>query len=179
MPEINIREKTPIVWADLTDYSSAISGLTRTAQIDLTGITNGLARQGAQVNLGNLRFHEYLIAVGLEFLTTATPAERANLYFGQSFAAGGRPGDLGAADADYAPTNPDLAAGLGQLGDPFPFVLDDKIEADGIQFQFVGRILTPLQFIIPVLHLDTATADLFTDAVEMFIALIPLTPESQ
>ena len=183
MPEIPMIQKTPVVWADTTDYSSAISSLIRTAQLDLTGILAGAAREGAQVNLGTNRAHEYLIFVGLEFAAAAVIAagEKANIYFGQSSSsnpANGNPGELTGVDADYAPANPNLEAGLQTLGRKFDMTLDDRVTPE-IQFQMIGRIITPMQFIIPTIRLATATAVLHTDAVECLIALLPLLPESQ
>jgi len=183
MPEIPMKQLTPIVWADTTDYSSAISGLARTAQIDLTGVVAQAAREGAQVNLGVNRAHEYLIFVGLEFAAAAVieAGEKANIYFGQtptSTPANGNPGELTGVDADYAPANPNLEAGLQTLGRKYDMTLDDRV-TPLIQFQMIGRILTPLQFIIPTIRLATATAGLHTDAVECLIALCPILPESQ
>ncbi len=183
MPEIPMIQKTPVVWADTSDYSSAISSLIRTAQIDLTGIVAGAAREGAQVNLGTNRAHEYLIFVGLEFAAAAVieAGEKANIYFGQtptSTPANGNPGGLTGVDADYAPTDPNLEAGLQTLGRKFDMILDERVTPE-IQFQMIGRILTPLQFIIPTLRLATASAGLHTDAVECLIALAPILPESQ
>lgn len=192
MAEIPMKAKTAIVWADTTDYLSTISGLARTAQIDLTGIANGAARQGQKVDLTTLRAHEYLVFVGLELAAAAAivAGERANIYFSQSSivtAANANPGGVTGVDGVFAPTDPNLDAALSAIAglkgeNKFDFVFDERVTAappGGVQYQAIGRILTPLQFISPVIRLATASADLHTDAVEMFIALLPLLPESQ
>ncbi len=181
--ETQMKQKTPIVWANSGDYVSTISGLVRTAQINLTGILNAEAREGAQVNLGTNRFHEYLIFMGIEFLAANPPTEgeAVNLYLPGSTSgtpANANPGGLTGADADYAPTNPDLAAGLATLGEKFVMTLDDRA-ATSVQYAVLGRLLTPLQYIIPVVHSEAATGLFHTDAIQMFVALIPLTPEAQ
>lgn len=191
--EILMKQKTPIVWADLTDYSSVISGLTRTRQIDLTGILNGAAREGQMADLGVDRFHEYLIAVGIEYLNSAPPTEGefCDFYFAQSVqdiaTANVFPGGVTGVDGVYNPAFPNLAAGLATLGPKFQLTLDDRVDTDtpGVQYGIprdsngIGRLITPLRYIVPVFVNSAATGDLFTDAVEMFITLIGITPESQ
>ena len=117
----------------------------------------------------------------MEFLNAPTSGEFGDYWFPSSFSgtpANANPGGLTGVDAAYAPTNPDLAAGLATLGTKYQLTLDDRITGE-IQFGFIGRLITPMQYVIPVFRNNCATADLHSDAVEMLIALIGIIPEAE
>lgn len=180
--EIPIKEKTAVVWADTTDYSSTISGLARTAQIDLTSLANAAARQGAKVDLTVLRAQEYLVFVALEFAVAPASTNQINIYFSQSSSAtAGNANEGGASGADAAYTGTagdslDDSLKAVKLG-PFPFIVTSDATTT-VQYQLVGKISTPMRYLSVIVDNNSGQA-LVADAVEMFIALIPLIPESQ
>ena len=94
---------TPIVWADTTDYSSSLSGYTRTAQIDLTSLASAAARQGDKVDFGATRAAKYAVFVGIEMDVAPTAGAVIEFWLSCSFSAtAGTGNDGGASGADGA-----------------------------------------------------------------------------
>ena len=101
--EVLVKDGTPKVWADTTDYSSTGSGFTRTDQIDLTSLANGAARQGAKGDLGATRAARYSVTVGIEFDVAPTAGVEVEVYWSSSFSATAGTGNAGGASgADAA-----------------------------------------------------------------------------
>ncbi len=180
--EIQQKDITAILWADTTDYSSTISGLARTAQIDLTSLGAGAARQGVKVDLGANRYEEYDVFVGIEAATAFTSGEIVSFYLGESSSAtagNANPGGLSGTDAAYTGTAGDsLADSLKQL--KFMGALIGTADATTtVMYQRVGTLFTPMRYVMPVAFNESAADALVADAVEMFIALLPRTPEVQ
>ena len=173
------------VWADTTDYSSTVTGLARTAQIDLTSLASGSARQGAKADIsGSVAAsrmpNRYLLFVGMEFASAPTSQETIDLYWAgspSSTAGNANPGGASGSDAAYTGTSGDsLDDSLLQL----QFLASLVATADAsttVQYQsFIVTI--PNQYGMPIAVNNTSVA-LHSDAVEMLIALIPLVDEAQ
>lgn len=180
--EIQNKDIAPIVWANSVDYSPTVSGLSRTAQIDLTSLGTGAARQGAKVDLGANRYFTYDVFIGTEYATATTPGELVRVYFGESSNStpgNANPGGLTGIDAVYTGTAGDtLANSLKQL--LFAGSLITTSDATTIvQYQKIGVLNTPMRYVIPVCRNDAGSDIFVADAIEMFIALLPRTPEIQ
>ena len=182
MPDdILIQTGTAVVWADTTDYSSTVTGLARTDQLDLTSLAAAAARQGAKADLGATRADFYHVYAGIEFAVAPTSADLLAIYLGFSpsaTAGNANPGGLSGADAAYTGTTGDsIDDSVLQLKGPFRF----SPTADAttvVQYQYVGEIWRPERYCSPLVY-NTADQALVADAVEMLIALIPINLESQ
>ena len=178
-----VKTGTATVWSDTTDYSSTVSGLARTHQIDLTGLIAGTARQGAKADLGATRAFKYNVLVAVEFVGTSgtLSGEEVKFYFAFSpsaTAANANPGGASGADAAYSGTAGDsLADSVAQLelaGSLFTTTDDTTV----VQYQKVGEIFASGRYVSPVV-INDATGNLVADAVEMYIALEPIIDEFQ
>ena len=180
---IKVTEDTAIVWADTTDYSSTITGLVRTDQIDLTSVLAGAARQGAKKDFGVTRADLYEIFVAIEFASASVSSEVVSIYHAGSpsaTAGNANPGGTSGADAGYTGTAGDsLADSLKQL-----ILLGNLITTSDntttVQYGTIGFIPGSkiLRYGMPVVFFDT-TGDAVADAVEMLIAYIPVNPDIQ
>jgi hypothetical protein len=174
---IKITEQTPLVWADTTDYSSTVSGLARTAQIDLTSVSSAAARQGAQADLGATRWPQYVVSVAMEFASGTVSGETVDIYWAGSpsgTAANANPGGTSGSDAAYTGTAGDsLADSVKQL----TFIGSLVTTSDNttvVQYGNVGVLFgdSMLRYGMPVV-VNNSTGALVGDAVEMYVALTP------
>ena len=173
---IRIQQGTPIVWANTTDYSSTVSGLVRTHQIDFTSLASGAARQGAKADLGATRAAVFNIFLGLEFAVAPSSGEVLPCYLAQSpspTAGNANPGGTSGADALYTGTPNDSLDDsiklLTRIGD-FIVTFD---ATTFVQYMQLPPIIEPLRYVFPVVH-DQSGQALVADAVEMFFAMIPI-----
>ena len=180
--EILIKNSTPVVWADTTDYSpSAGTIYTRTDQIDLTSIADTAARQGAKVNLGATRASAYRIRFCPEL--NVAPASGAAIYvyfaFSNSATAGlDNPTGITGADAAYTGTTGDsIVDSVKQLVGPFTYVCTSDVAPISLPMD-IGILYPTQQYVTPVVWNESGQA-LEGDAVEMFLAAIPIITESQ
>ena len=180
--EILLKNDTAIVWADASDYSPAAGvTYTRTAQIDLTSLATAEAREGAKVDLTATRAPSYRVRFCPELNVAPASGATIEIYFGfsNSGTAGvDNPGSLTGADADYTGTTGDTVGDtVKQLVGPFVYVCTSDL-AD-ISLPMDIGILNPTQrYIVPVV-LNSSGQALEGDAVEMYLALIPIIPEVQ
>ncbi len=176
--EILVKDGTPVCWADTTDYNSAGSGITRTHQIDLTSIANGAAREGAKANLGATRAARYAVLVGIEFDVAPTAGQTVEFYWSCSYsstAATGNTGGAAGADQAYKAAEEDeWKKQLLLLG----VLVATNDAATTVQRQLVGIFCPPTRYGMPVVVNKSGQA-FEGDAVEMYVALIPITDEVQ
>lgn len=176
--EVLHKSGTPIVWADTTDYSSTASGYTRTAQIDLTSIAANAARQGDKVDLGATRAARYAVYAGIEMDVAPTAGLTVQFFWSSSFSAtAGTGNDGGASGADgayKAGEEDEWASQLLRLG---TMVLTNDA-ATTVQRQFLGFFTPPNRYGMPVV-VNKGGQAFEGDAVEMYIALVPIVDEIQ
>jgi len=184
MPDVTVEMGTPVCWADTTDYSSTNSGISRTHQIDLTSLADGDARQGAKADLTANRAPSYAVKVCLEFDVAPTAGEMVHVYWSSSYdSTAGTGNDGGAsvtgADADWDPggaaeaDREEYARHLTWIGS-FAAAAD---AATTYQVAMINRdFYPPTRYGQPVVFNQSGQA-LEGDAVEMYIALIPNTPD--
>jgi hypothetical protein len=176
--DFTVADGTPICWADETDYSNTNSGIDRTDQIDLTGLVNNDARQGAKVDLEATRPQAYAVKVCLEFDVAPTAGSPVYIYWSSSYSdTAGTGNDGGAAstgaDADWDPAGAseddrdEYARHLTLIG-VFSAGADATVQVAMINPSFVP----PTQYGFPIVY-NKAGQALEGDAVEMYIALIP------
>lgn len=179
--EILQKSGTAVVFADVTDYSSTISGLARTDQIDLTSLAAGAARESDKADFGSVRAHLFAVYVGIEFAVAPVSLEAVDFYLAQSpsaTAANANPGGTDGADSAFTGTAGDsLDDSLRQL----TYLGSLSVTADAttlVQYQRIGTAANIMRNCSIVVDNNTAQA-LVADAVEMFVAFIPLITESQ
>jgi len=180
---VKVTEQTPIVWANSSDYSSTVSGLTRTDQIDLTSIASAGAREGTQKDMEATRWTEYKVSAAFEFASGTVSGETVDIYWAgspQSTATDANPGGITGTDADYTGTAGDsLTDSLKQL----IFIGSLVTTSDNttvVQYANVGTLSGSgiLRYGAPVV-VNNSTGALVSNAVEMYIALTPIAPDVQ
>lgn len=185
--EILTKLGTAFVWANSGDYSSTVSGLVRTEQLNLTSIagtdTTAAARQGTKDDLGATMAAQFRILVAIEFTAAPTPGGLVNFYWAGSpitTAANANPGGTSGADAAYTGTAGDtLTNSIKQLR----YLGSLVATADAttvVQYQEIGTITAEElgRFGMPVVH-NLCDQAFVADAVEMYFALVPVIDESQ
>lgn len=183
--EILIKDGTPIVWADETDYAGGSQvGGTRTHDLDLTDLLFTAARQGVKADLGATRARKFAITLAVEFKTGEAPEsqETVDLYWGPSgsgTAGTANQGGLVGTDAAYTGTAGDsLADSLLQLD----FIGSISLTADavGVVQRQTFVFSPPTRWGQPVVHNNTDAEDLnAADAEEMYVRMVPIIDESQ
>lgn len=176
--QILVENGTPIVFADATDYSGTNSGYTRTAQIDLTSLATTDSRQSDKVDLGATRAAVYSVRVGFEFDVAPTAGNTVEYYWSASTsgtAGTGNDGGCSGADGAYkAGEEAEWQKQLILLGT----LVATNDAAPTVQMQTIGRFAPPERYGQIVVYNGSGQAA-EGDAVEMFVALIPLIDEVQ
>lgn len=172
---------TAIVFANTTDYSSTVSGLARTDQIDLTSLASGAMRQSAKADFGATRARQYRVAVAIEFAVAPASGESVDFYLAASpsaTAANANPGGVSGSDAAYTGTAGDSADdSLKQLR----YIGSLVATADAttvVQYQEIGIISDLMRYNSIVVD-NNASQAFHSDAVEMFVAFIPIIDDVQ
>ena len=176
--EILNKEGTPIVFADATDYQATASGFTRTAQLDLTSLANGAARQSDKVDFGATRARLWAVRVGIEFDVAPTAGNEVEFYLSASVSAtAGTGNDGGASGADgtyQAGSEDEWKRQLLFLGS----LVATADAATVVQYQTVGYFTPPHRY-GSVVVVNKSGQAFEGDAVEMFVALVPIIDEVQ
>ena len=185
MADQTLEMGTPVCWADSADYNNTNSGIDRTHQIDLTSLADDAARQGAKADLGANRAPSYAAIIGIEFDVAPTAGEIVWVYWSSSYSSGAGTGNTGGAastgaDAAWAP-------GGGAIADRLEYVQHLtsigmlSAAADAATVYQIACInpsfCPPTRYGFPIVLNESGQA-LEGDAVEMFIALIPQTPDA-
>lgn len=176
--QILVENGTPVVFADSTDYSSTNSGYTRTAQLDLTSIANGAARQSDKVDLGATRAARYAVRVGIEMDVAPTAGTTVEFYWSASAsgtAGTGNSGGASGADGAYKAGEEDEWKKQLMLLGVLVLTAD---AAPTVQIQTVGLFAPPERY-GQVVVVNEGGQAFEGDAVEMFVALVPLIDEIQ
>ncbi len=174
-----VQTGTPVVFADTTDYSSAGSGYTRTAQIDLTSLADTKARQSDKVTLPATRGARYRVRAGIEFGASApTAGEAIYFYWSESHsstAATGNDGGCSGSDAAYQDSSESEWLKQLTLIGVFSTTNDG---AGTVQIQTAGEFTPGSQYGQLVVWNEAGQA-LDSDATNMFVALIPIEDGSE
>ena len=167
---------TPIIWADETDFP----GWSGDNQLDLTGLANGAARQGAKGDLGEKRAQLYALDVWLEYAVAPVSGTTMDIYWAASphaTAATQNPGGTSGSDAAYTGTAGDsLNDSLKQL--QFLGSCALTLDATAVVQRFTFIVSFPHRYGMPVFDNNGGQA-LHSDAVEMAFIVSPLIPEIQ
>lgn len=177
--EVLVKSGTPVVFADATDYSPTNSGYTRTAQIDLTSIANGAARQSEKVDLGATRAAGFAVRVGIELDVAPTAGNQIEFYWSASIsgtAGTGNDGGASGADAAYqAGSEDEWKRQLLLLG----VLVCTADAAPVVQLATINAYFQPPTRYGSVVVVNKSGQALEGDAVEMFVALTPVVDEIQ
>lgn len=178
--EILVKSGTPVVWADVTDYSSSGSGFTRTHQIDLTSLASAAARQGEKADLGATRPASYSVLVGFELDVAPTAGTAIDVYWSASFSGtagtGNTGGGSGADGAYKAGEEAEWVRQLIRIGT----LTTTADAATTVQRGCINdAFVPPTRYGFPIV-LNRSTGQAFEgDAVEMYVALVPNVDEIQ
>lgn len=178
--EILVKQGTAVCWADTTDYSATNSGIARTHQIDLTSLASTKARQGAKADLGATRSAGYAVIVGIEMDVAPVAGTVVAVYWSPSYDSTAGTGNAGGASgADEAYKDGEESEWVQQLihiGD----VVMTADAATTVQVQCVNPyFMPPTRYGMPVVYNQNTLQAFEGDAVEMFVAFVPVTDESQ
>jgi len=178
--EILYKMGTPICWADTTDYSSTGSGITRTAQIDLTSLATTKAREGARVDLTASRAPFYAVILGIEMdVGTSIAGKTIDVFWSCSFSGTAATGNTGGASgSDGAYKDSEEAEWVKQLTPVGSLTLTDDA-ATVVQRQQIATFSPPTRYGQPVVWNNSTGQAMEGDAVEMYLAFIPIIPEGQ
>jgi hypothetical protein len=181
--KIEVRRNTPIVFADYDDYTGTASGYVRTNQIDLTSLANNAARQGDKQDMSGLRDTDWIVMVAIEFDVAPASGAEVKFYWANSphgTAENANPGGCSGNDSAYNGTGGDsIEDSLEQL-DFIGALVCTNDAATTVQYQKIGIIKGAEieRYGIPVV-LNKSGQAFEGDAVEMYIALVPMTNEIQ
>jgi hypothetical protein len=177
--EVLVKDGTPVVWADTTDYNSAGSGFTRTHQLDLTSIADGAAREGAKADLGATRAAAYSVHVGFEVDVAPTAGNPISVYWSSSYSSTAGTGNAGgAAGADQAYKAGEEAEWAKQLI-LIGVLACTNDAATTVQRQCINNCFSPPERYGMPIVLNGSGQALEGDAVEMYVALVPIVDEVQ
>lgn len=174
--EVLQKTGTQKVWANAAEFGNV--PWNDDYALDLGGLANAGARQGAKGDLGATRAAQYAVRVCVELDVDLTAAGTIEVYWSTSpsgTAATGNTGGASGSDADYtAGVNSQLEhlMLLGILA--LPVTCDANIGYDGI----IGYFTPPDQYGMPVLVNKSGQA-LEAVADLMYVALIPIVDEIQ
>lgn len=176
--EILVKNGTPIVWADSTDFGG--SPIARTDQIDLTSLGSGAARQGAKVDLGATRAARYDVTLRVEFDVAPSSQDVVSLWWAASpsaTAGTANPGGVSGSDAAYTGTGGDsLADSILQLTHIGNLVCTSDAATTVQQQAFI--FFPESRYGTPVVY-NEADQAFEGDAVEMSIIFMPVIDEVQ
>lgn len=174
--DILVKDGTPTVWANSGDYSSTVSGLVRTLQIDLTSVADTEAREGAKADLGEKRAAGFTVYAGIEMAVAPASKTLVEFYWAESPSAtpgNANPGGTSGVDGDYTGTAGDS---LADSVAPLYYIGALVMTADAtavVQYGRVGALGLVSRYGSIVVKNETGQA-FMTDAVEMFVALVPI-----
>ncbi len=177
--------RTPLVWANLTDYAG--DGGTRTHQLDLTTLTTGTARQGdkADISTGGSAVsgkfaRRYIMTARIEVGVAPQDGETIDFYWAASLsntATTANPGGTTGSDAAYTGTAGSLLEeSLLQLQYLGSLMLTNDASTVIQQQSFL--VTLPLRYGMPVVYNNTSQS-LEADAIDMSITFTPLEDEVQ
>jgi hypothetical protein len=174
---ILVQNGTAIVFADATDHAPATANNlgTRTAQLDLTGVADGAARQSDKVDLGATRAELYEVHAAIEIAATPTAGDVIEFWWAPSVsgtAGTANPGGVSGADAAYAGYSSNMAAAIKQLQFIGDFVCTTQATGT-IQQARVGAFRPKHRYGTLVVRNESGAA-LHSDAAECSVLLSPL-----
>ena len=174
--EVLIKDGTPIILADTTDYTSA--GGDRTDQIDLTSLGAATARQSDGISFTTPRSDVMSMFVGCEFTGTVVSGGTVDYYIGFSPTTSVRPGGLTGLDSSYAGTAGDsLDDTLKQL-DYIGSLVVTSDSSGTPQYGQVG-VFRPVEINGAVVVDNNTTVAFIDDAAETFVRISTLPTEVQ
>lgn len=173
---------TPIVVANLADYTNSQGLGARTDQINLTSLSAGAARQSDKIDFTANIDLEYVLSAAVEWASAPTAGETVDFYIGWSSSATAgtnNPGGLGGADAAYTGYSANLDESLKQL--QYIGSMIATVQATGtVQIDTAVATFTPrLRYGTLVVVNNSALDGFHTDAAETAVALTPLVTQIQ
>lgn len=174
--EVLVKSGTPVVWAASAEYGNV--PYTDNYEMDMGGLANGGAWQGAKGDFGATRAAQYAVRISIELDVDLSSAGTIEVYHSSSpsgtAATGNTGGASGANEAYTAGANSQLEhlmlVGILAL----PASCDADIAYDGI----VGYISIPERYGMPVVVNKSGQAFEAT-ADKIYVAYLPVIDEIQ
>lgn len=177
--EVLVKSGTPVCWANSGDYVSTVSGIARTHQLNLTSIATNAARQGDKADLGATRAERFAVKVGVEVDVAPTAGLLMEYWWSSSFSGtAGTGNDGGASGADGAYKAGEVDEWKKQLIFMGAMVLTNDA-AGVVQIQTINEGFRPPTRYGQVVVVNKSGQALEGDAIEAFVALIPIVDEVQ
>jgi len=174
--EILVKDGTPVVFAWQAEFNGAASGYTRTHELDLGGLANGAARMSIYADLGATRAAGYAVRVGIEVDVAPVAGEVVDFYWSAAAVGGQFDGGATGSEGLYkAGEEAEWAAQLVYLGS---LVLTADA-APVVQVATIASRFEPPTRYGCVVVINKSGQALEGDAIEMFVALIPIIDEVQ
>lgn len=177
--DYTVAQGTPICWADETDYVSTNSGISRTHQIDLTGLIDGDMWQGEKADLGATRAGSYSVKVCWEPASAPTAGLTIEYYWCSSYVTTAGTGNDGGAESAGADSDWDGVSGgseteRDEYKKHLTWLGTLVLGADAVyQVKTLRQAFQPpTRFGFPIVKNNSGVAAQ-SDADEMYIALIP------
>lgn len=175
--EVRVKTGTIIVLADLTDWSPAAANNlgTRTAQIDLTSLAAGAARQSDKFDFGALRVSAYNLAAAIEFATDPIAGDVIEFRLAYSptvTPANANPGGVSGSDSAYTGYSANFEASLEQT----TLIGTIVVTADytpTIQKDLNIGVFSPPERYATLIVVNRTEDVLMSDAVEMSVLITP------
>lgn len=178
--EILQKTGTPIVFADATDWASggAHGFGNDDVQFNMESVANNAARQSTKGDLGATRARQYEVRVGVEWGTAPTAGNLLEFYWSASASATagtGNDGGCSGADGAYkAGEEDEWKKQLLFIGN----VIATNDGAGTVQLQTIG-VFTPPERYGQIVMVNKSGQTLDTDAINLFVALVPIKDEVQ
>jgi len=178
---------TPLILADSLYVPTGNNSLgSRTDDLDLSGVANGLAEQSDRLDFTANMDLEYILAAAIEWAVTPIPTvgETVDFYmaWGANASTVGWPAGIGGAvtgSLAYSGYSSNLADSLAQLEFLGSMVATVQVTSTVQIDTAISTFFPKNRYGVLVVVNSAATADFHTDAVEMAVRLQPLTTQVQ
>lgn len=175
--EVLVKSGTQKVWAHAADFGNL--PWADDYELDLSGLANAAARQGAKGDLGATRAAQYVVRVGVELDVDLAAAGWIDVYWSSSpsgTAATSNTGGASGSDAAYTDGVNSHKENLVYVGAlQLPATADDDILYDGV---INGSFSPPERYGMPVV-INRSGQALEASADLMYVALLPIVDEIQ
>jgi hypothetical protein len=179
-----------LCWASNSQYDSALSGYTKTHQIELANVLANAAQQGQKADLGAKRAQGYVVKAAVEFSGVPTAGGPIEYYWSSSPSATAAVGNTGGHNGTISYVSgvngPYVPAGAAEADIDeykqlmsFVGVLPVCGEANIIQNKVINSYFTPPEQYGSFVVKNDCTVGTKLTASGMYIAMIPVMDELQ
>ena len=182
----------PICWADSVQYDGALSGYTRTHELQIKGLAANAARQGGKADLGVKRAQGYAVKAAVAFASAPTAGGPTEFYWSSSPSASAATGNTGGynistgvpyvsgVDGTYTPAG-GAEADIDEYKQMLSFVgvLPAAADAEVIQSKVINSYFTPPEQYGQFVVKNDASQAFSANGSGVYIVMIPVMDEIQ